>query len=112
MLMQLQHRGQLSAGITAYNPKDLQLLKTHKELGLVNHAFRMDEPEKFGKLMWRLNATKAIGHVRYATCGADDREYAQPFERQHGRKNKWFSLAFNGNISNYKELKIGLEKKG
>ena len=25
----------------------------------------------------------AIGHVRYATCGADDRSYAQPFERHH-----------------------------
>ena len=35
----------------------------------------------------------AIGHVRYATCGADDRSYAQPFERHHLQKHKWFSFA-------------------
>ena len=34
----------------------------------------------------------AIGHVRYATCGADDRSYAQPFERHHLQKCKWFAL--------------------
>ncbi len=43
----------------------------------------------------------AIGHVRYATCGADDRNYAQPFERPHIKKHKWFSFAFNGQLANY-----------
>ena len=47
----------------------------------------------------------AIGHVRYATCGGDDRSYAQPFERDHGRKTKWFAFAFNGQLANYQELK-------
>ena len=46
----------------------------------------------------------AIGHVRYATCGADDRSYAQPFERRHIKKHKWFSFAFNGQLANYREL--------
>ena len=46
----------------------------------------------------------AIGHVRYATCGADDRSYAQPFERHHLIKHKWFSFAFNGQLANYQEL--------
>ena len=47
----------------------------------------------------------AIGHVRYATCGGADRSYAQPFEREHGRKTKWFAFAFNGQLANYQELK-------
>ena len=45
----------------------------------------------------------AIGHVRYATCGHDDRSYAQPFERHHIKKHKWFSFAFNGQLANYQD---------
>ena len=30
---------------------------------------------------------------------------AQPFERHHGRRWKWFSFGFNGNVANYAELK-------
>jgi amidophosphoribosyltransferase len=47
----------------------------------------------------------AIGHVRYATCGATERSYAQPFERHHGCKWKWFAFAFNGQLSNFAELR-------
>ena len=47
----------------------------------------------------------AIGHVRYATCGAEDRSFAQPFERHHLKKHKWFSFAFNGQLANYRELR-------
>ncbi len=47
----------------------------------------------------------AIGHVRYATCGQDDRSYAQPFERHHLQKRKWFSFAFNGQLANYAALR-------
>jgi amidophosphoribosyltransferase len=47
----------------------------------------------------------AIGHVRYATCGQDDRSYAQPFERHHIKKHKWFSFAFNGQLANYPDLR-------
>ena len=28
-----------------------------------------------------MSGCAAIGHVRYATCGKDDVNYAQPFER-------------------------------
>jgi len=50
----------------------------------------------------------AIGHVRYATCGANDLSYAQPFERPHGCKWKWFSLAFNGQLANFAQLRTKL----
>ena len=55
--------------------------------------------------MQGMDGPAAIGHVRYATCGGDDRSYAQPFEREHGRKAKWFAFAFNGQLANYQELK-------
>ncbi len=43
--------------------------------------------------------------MRYATCGKDDRSDAQPFERHHLQKYKWFSFAFNGQLANYGELR-------
>ena len=55
--------------------------------------------------MRRLSGRAAIGHVRYATCGPEDQSYAQPYERHHLQKHKWFSFAFNGQIANYAELR-------
>jgi len=50
----------------------------------------------------------AIGHVRYATCGSEDRTYAQPFERPHLEKRKWFAFGFNGQLANYQALRAKL----
>jgi len=112
MLLQLQHRGQLSAGITVFKPESDFLLQTHKDLGLVNSVFRAEHKGKFVSLMQKYSSQNGIGHVRYATCGSDDIEYAQPFEHFHGKKDRWFSLAFNGNIANYPKLSKELEKQG
>ena len=38
-------------------------------------------------------------------CGQDDLNYAQPFERHHLQKHKWFSFGFNGQLANYAELR-------
>ncbi len=62
--------------------------------------------------MRQVDGPVAIGHVRYATCGGNDRNDAQPFERDHGRKAKWFAFAFNGQLANYEELKDELLAKG
>ena len=112
MLLQLQHRGQLSAGITVFKPESDFLLQTHKDLGLVNNVFRAENKGKFLSLIQKYSSKNGIGHVRYATCGSDDIEYAQPFEHFHGKKDRWFSLAFNGNIANYSKLSKELEKQG
>jgi amidophosphoribosyltransferase len=53
----------------------------------------------------------AIGHVRYATCGTNERSAAQPFERHHGCKWKWFSFAFNGQLANFDALRDELLNK-
>ena len=104
MLLDVQNRGQLAAGMTTYNPERNQLLDTYKDVGSVSEVFRLNHRGKYESLMEDYAGRAAIGHVRYATCGAEDRTYAQPFERRHLKKHKWFSFAFNGQLANYREL--------
>ncbi len=108
ILLDLQNRGQLAAGLSRYNADAHQLIDTYKEIGTVAEAFRMSHPAKHQAILRDYAGRAAIGHVRYATCGAEDPSYAQPFERHHGRRWKWFSFAFNGNLANYAELKRAL----
>jgi amidophosphoribosyltransferase len=105
MLLDIQNRGQLAAGMTSYNPRRAQLIDTHKEVGTVGEVFRLSHTGKRESLMAEYSGRAAIGHVRYATCGRDDRSYAQPFERHHLQKHKWFSFAFNGQLANYRALR-------
>jgi amidophosphoribosyltransferase len=112
MLLDMQNRGQLAAGMTSYRPDRQALLETHKDLGTVAEAFRLNHRAKFEAIMQHNDGPAAIGHVRYATCGLDNKSYAQPFERQHGRKTKWFAVAFNGQLANYGQLKRELLTKG
>jgi amidophosphoribosyltransferase len=105
MLLDIQNRGQLAAGMTTYDPHRNQLIDTHKEVGNVSEVFRLNHRGKAESLMEEYAGRAAIGHVRYATCGADDLSYAQPFERHHIKKHKWFSFAFNGQLANYMDLR-------
>jgi amidophosphoribosyltransferase len=108
MLLDLQNRGQLAAGFTSYNPRRDQIIDTYKQVGTVIEAFRLSHEAKRDSIMREYAGRAAIGHVRYATCGAEDRSYAQPFERHHGCKWKWFSFAFNGQLANFAELRAEL----
>ncbi|PQO28344.1 amidophosphoribosyltransferase [Blastopirellula marina] len=105
MLLDIQNRGQLAAGFTTFNPNRNQLITTHRDIGTVQEVFRLSHRGKSESLMREYAGRAAIGHVRYATCGQDDKSYAQPFERHHLVKHKWFSFAFNGQLSNYSELR-------
>src|SRR5262245_57009214 len=105
MLLDLQNRGQLAPGFSTYNAKREKLLSTYKQIGTVIEAFRLNHQAKYDSIMREYAGRAAIGHVRYATCGATDRDYAQPFERHHGCKWKWFSFAFNGQLANFAELR-------
>jgi len=105
MLLDLQNRGQLAAGMSTFNPGRAQILDTYKEVGTVIEAFCMSHPGKSTAILREYSGRAAIGHTRYATCGLDDSRYAQPFERHHGRLWKWFSFAFNGNLANYTQLR-------
>lgn len=105
VLLDIQNRGQLSAGMTSFRSDRKQLIDTHKDVGSVNEVFNLSHQEQYDDLMQEYAGPAAIGHVRYATCGKDDRSYAQPFERHHIEKPKWFSFGFNGQLANYPELR-------
>jgi amidophosphoribosyltransferase len=51
MLLDIQNRGQLSAGFTTYNPRRNQLLDTYKDLGNDREVFRLNQRDKFERLM-------------------------------------------------------------
>ncbi len=112
MLLDLQNRGQLASGFTSYDPDRSQILKTYKDVGTVSEAMRISHTGKHESIVSEHAGRAAIGHTRYATSGEeDDEQYAQPFERKHGRLWKWFALAFNGNIANYTQLRERLLSK-
>src|SRR6478736_4260509 len=105
MLQDIQNRGQLAAGMSSFHPGRDVLIGTHKDIGSVSEVFRMSHKGKSESLMKEFCGHAAIGHVRYATCGAEDRNYAQPFERPHLEKRKWFAFGFNGQLANFQALK-------
>ena len=102
MLLHLQHRGQLSAGMTTYDPSRRRTLQTHRALGMVSQVFGGHRAEE---IISGLAGRCGIAHTRYATAGSDDVDAAQPMERPHGRRWKWFAIAFNGTIANFVKLK-------
>jgi amidophosphoribosyltransferase len=104
MLLDLQNRGQLAAGMTTYNPERDKLIDTYKRIGMVAEAFKTNRPKKLKAILSKYGGRAAIGHTRYATCGGTSRRLAQPFERKHANKYKWFAFAFNGNLANLKSL--------
>lgn len=105
MLLDMQNRGQLAAGMSTFNPNRNQLIDTHKNVGSVSEVFRLSRKNKSERIMKEYAGRAAIGHVRYATCGKEDKSYAQPFERHHIEKRKWFAFGFNGQLANYAELR-------
>ncbi len=111
LLLNLQNRGQLSAGVSTFNRQRRQILQTYRDIGTVNEVFKTSKKEKSMAIFNKYSGNKGIGHVRYATFGKNERSYAQPFERHHGRLWKWFSYCFNGNLVNYVSLREELEKK-
>ena len=110
MLLDMQNRGQLAAGMATYKEKRSQLIDVYKDVGSVTEVFHLNQTTKHNRLMEPYDAPAAIGHVRYATCGPDDKSYAQPFERHHIEKTKWFAFGFNGQLANYKDLEAQILK--
>ena len=99
-LYALQHRGQESAGISTFD--GTQLYK-HKGQGLVAEVF---DPA----ILQGLVGMVGIGHVRYPTTGANRPENAQPFNFLF--RDRIISIAHNGNLVNYRELRDEYECRG
>jgi len=101
-LLTLQHRGEESVGITVSGEDKM---RTFKYMGLVSRIFNEEI-----LLKEQILATAAIGHVRYTTSSKSSLINAQPFQISciHGN----ISVAHNGNITNFYEIKEMLLEKG
>lgn len=100
-LFALQHRGQESCGIVV---NDDGLFQAYKDTGLVGEVFTSPVLRSLGK------GNMAVGHVRYGTTGATDRNNAQPIVVNHIKGR--MALAHNGNLTNSVELRTELELQG
>ncbi|MDR7483084.1 MAG: amidophosphoribosyltransferase [Armatimonadota bacterium] len=99
-LYALQHRGQESAGIAAFEGAQVRL---HRGMGLVAQVFDASRIEA-------LPGAVAVGHVRYATMGSARLENAQPIVVS----SPWgpVAIAHNGNLINAPRLRRDLEAQG
>ncbi len=100
-LYALQHRGQESAGIAAFDTK--KGLNCYCGMGLITDVFRDYEIQN-------LKGNKAIGHVRYSTTGQSKLENSQPFVTDFG--DGFIAMAHNGDIVNSEELRKELIEEG
>jgi len=100
-LFALQHRGQESAGMVV---NDDGVFTAHKDEGLVNEVFTHEKLKQLGE------GNIVVGHVRYATTGADCVRNAQPLVINHHKGR--MALAHNGNLTNSYELREELERNG
>ena len=96
----LQHRGQEAAGIST---GDGTKLYTIKDRGLVTQVFDNQK-------LQTLKGHMAIGHTRYSTAGDDSILDAQPVFARYDLGE--MSIVHNGNLTNAKEVRDALIKKG
>ena len=99
-LYALQHRGQESAGIAAYDGSRVRVIR---KMGHVADIF--DEPT-----LAELPGRMAIGHTRYSTAGESKLSNAQPIviDCVHGQ----IGVCHNGNIVNANEIRERLVRAG
>ncbi len=98
-LMNLQHRGQLGAGILSIDPKGNNGFHLQRGSGLIENVFA---EMTFKSLI----GNASLGHTRYATVGHTDPNLLQPFlDYEIG-----LGLAHNGNIVNFYALRENLDK--
>ena len=98
-LYTLQHRGQESCGIVT---NDYVKLYTIKGKGLVNEVFTKDNLSTMkGKI--------GVGHVLYGYTG-EENDGIQPIVSRYCKGS--MTIAMNGTITNYDELRSELEHRG
>ena len=93
-LMAIQHRGQLFSGISTTSCDGK--ISIYKDIGLVSNVFTVKRIKTF-------SGNVGIGHVAYGSPEDRNIEYAQPYH--HKSDLLEFSLALNGTITNYDEIK-------
>ena len=97
----LQHRGQEATGVVACDEHGE--FRTAKGIGLVSDVYRRES-------LAPLAGTLAIGHNRYSTAGGLTLENTQPLRVVY--RGGPLALAHNGNLTNARTLRQGLEESG
>lgn len=97
----LQHRGQESTGVVACG--DDGTFQVRKGIGLVADVYRHAG-------LAQLTGQMAIGHNRYSTAGGLTLENTQPLRVVY--RGGELALGHNGNLTNARELRQGLEESG
>ncbi|HEX3952347.1 MAG TPA: amidophosphoribosyltransferase [Stellaceae bacterium] len=97
----LQHRGQESAGIVAY---DGEQFNAHRGPGLVSDNFSSKD------VIAGLRGPMAIGHVRYATTGEVALRNIQPLFNDFDFGG--LAICHNGNLTNSYRLRRQLVRRG
>ncbi|HHM24211.1 MAG TPA: amidophosphoribosyltransferase [Bacteroidetes bacterium] len=97
----LQHRGQEGSGIVS---SDGRSVHRHVGLGLVNDVY--SDPAIFERLTGHI----AVGHNRYSTTGSSSLLNTQPI--LVNSKSGPLAIAHNGNLVNYRSLRLILERSG
>lgn len=101
-LHSLQHRGQEGAGITVLNNEGV--INTIKGEGLLTEVFADSSRLK------KMPGENAIGHIRYPSNGEKGYDNVQPLMMK--MSDETIAIAYNGNITNTKELRTKLEEQG
>ncbi|HXS81822.1 MAG TPA: amidophosphoribosyltransferase [Methylomirabilota bacterium] len=96
----LQHRGQEATGVVASDGERFHVVKG---IGLVHDVYRDAQLEQVPGVL-------AIGHNRYSTSGGLTLENTQPLRVVY--RGGSLALAHNGNLTNARELRAGLEESG
>ena len=97
----LQHRGQEATGVVSCD--ETGEFHVVKGIGLVSDVYRNSN-------LGQLAGQFAIGHNRYSTAGGLTLENTQPLRVVYRRGS--LALAHNGNLTNARELRQGLEESG
>jgi amidophosphoribosyltransferase len=99
-LYALQHRGQESSGIVAWDGKRMAV---ERGMGHVAEIFSAD-------VLGRLRGRRAIGHTRYSTAGSSVLSNAQPIVVRTSMGS--VGIVHNGNLTNAATLRKRLEAEG
>ena len=97
-LLRLEYRGYDSAGISTIEKNSLSIMK---DKGRVKNLYNLPGIDE-------LEGTIGIAHTRWATHGKPSKENSHP----HMDNSNSFSVAHNGIIENYNELRTFLISKG
>lgn len=97
----LQHRGQVSVGMTVNTDGQF---KTVKDLGVISEVFT---PQVLSKIP---NGKISVGHVRYTSIQSLDRAANQPLVLRYMKGS--IAIATNGAITNFPEIRKELERGG